>query len=57
MMRPKKQFRFWHIIYNIAQPDDSTLMDEINDWFALRIKNGLTKDDVVCMQILWQPII
>jgi len=22
-------------LYNIAQPDGSTLMDEINDWFAL----------------------
>ena len=51
-LRPKKQFRFWHIIYNIAQPDGSTLMDEINDWFALRIKNRLTKEDAVCMQKL-----
>jgi hypothetical protein len=33
------------------------LMDEITDWFALRMKNGLMKEDVVCMQILWQPII
>ena len=48
MLRPNKQFRLRHIIYNTAQPDGSTMMDEINDWFALRIKNGLMKEDVVC---------
>jgi len=56
MLRPKKQFRFRHIIYNIAQSDGSTIMDEINDWFATKIKNGLMKEDVACVQILWQPI-
>jgi hypothetical protein len=57
MLRPKKQFRFRNIIHNIAQPDGSKLMYEINDWFALRIKNGLMKEDVVCVQILWQHMI
>jgi hypothetical protein len=28
----------------MAQPDDSTLIDEIIAWFALRIKKGLRKE-------------
>jgi len=30
--------------YSIVQPDASTLVDEINTWFALRIKKHLMKE-------------